>query len=100
VLTQKRAEIVRCLVEGNSIDATCRMTGAAKMTVLKLLRDLGDVTAAYQDDACAASGASGFRPMRFGALSTRRRRTSLRTKRDTFGYGDVWTCHEIAALLD
>lgn len=49
--TARRAEIIRCLVEGMSINATCRMTGAAKMTVLKLLRDLGDATSRYQDAA-------------------------------------------------
>ena len=47
--TEKRAMIVRCLVEGNSIRATCRMTGAAKGTVLKLLVDLGTACSEYQD---------------------------------------------------
>lgn len=36
----KRAQIVASLVEGNSINVTVRMTGAAKHTVLKLLADL------------------------------------------------------------
>lgn len=38
---EKRAKIVAALVEGSSINATVRMTGAAKHTVLKLLEDLG-----------------------------------------------------------
>jgi IS1 family transposase len=38
---EKRAQVVACLVEGNSISATVRMTGAAKNTVTKLLVDLG-----------------------------------------------------------
>lgn len=42
--------MVRCLVEGNSIRATVRMTGVAKNTVAKLLVDLGAVCAAYQDE--------------------------------------------------
>ena len=45
----KRRQIVAALVEGNSIRATCRMTGAAKNTVVKLLRELGIVCADYQD---------------------------------------------------
>ncbi len=49
--TEKRAMIVRCLVEGNSIRATVRMTGAAKNTVVKLLRDLGQACSEYQDRA-------------------------------------------------
>ena len=39
-LTQaKRVQIIAALVEGNSIRATCRMTGAAKGTVIKLLEE-------------------------------------------------------------
>src|SRR5271167_565103 len=48
--TEKRAQIIGCLVEGNSIRATVRMTGAAKNTVTKLLVDLGKVCADYQDE--------------------------------------------------
>jgi len=48
--SQRRALIVRALVEGNSIRATCRMTGAAKNTVVKLLVDLGTACEAYQDE--------------------------------------------------
>jgi IS1 family transposase len=46
---KKRAQILACLVEGNSIRATVRMTGAAKNTVVKLLADVGAACAAYQD---------------------------------------------------
>ena len=44
-----RAQILSCLVEGNSIRATCRMTGAAKGTVIKLLSDVGEACKAYHD---------------------------------------------------
>jgi hypothetical protein len=44
----RRAAIVRCLVDGNSIRATCRITGASKNTVTKLLVDLGEVCSLYQ----------------------------------------------------
>ena len=47
--TAQRAQIVSCLVEGSSIRATSRMTGAAKGTVLKLVRDLGVACRFYQD---------------------------------------------------
>jgi IS1 family transposase len=45
----RRAQVVAALVEGTSINATCRMTGVAKHTVLKLLKDLGCACAAYHD---------------------------------------------------
>ena len=47
---ERRAQVISCLVEGNSIRATCRMTGAAKGTVLKLLADIGEVCVRYQDE--------------------------------------------------
>lgn len=39
--TKRRAQVVRCLIEGCSINSTVRMTGVAKHTVLKLLVELG-----------------------------------------------------------
>lgn len=48
--TKERVQIIAALVEGNSIRATCRMTGVAKGTVLKLLVDLGKACAKYQDE--------------------------------------------------
>src|SRR5215469_4145928 len=47
--TAKRAQIIAALVEGNSINATCRMLGVGKHTVLRLLEDAGCACAAYHD---------------------------------------------------
>jgi IS1 family transposase len=46
---EQRARVIAALVEGNSVRATCRMTGVAKNTVVKLLSDLGLVCSIYQD---------------------------------------------------
>ena len=43
----KRSAVVAALVEGVSINATCRMTGVAKHTVLKLLKDIGCACGGY-----------------------------------------------------
>lgn len=45
--TALRAAIVRCLVDGVGVRATCRITGASKGAVLKLIADLGPVCAEY-----------------------------------------------------
>ena len=45
----KRTQIIAALVEGNSINATCRMLGVGKHTVLRLLEDAGCACAAYHD---------------------------------------------------
>ncbi|MDE3188634.1 MAG: DDE-type integrase/transposase/recombinase [Acidobacteriota bacterium] len=47
--TEERVRIVASLVEGSGINATCRMTGVSKPTVLKLLSDLGRACYAYHD---------------------------------------------------
>jgi IS1 family transposase len=47
--TGKRAMIIKCLTEGNSIRSTVRMTGAAKNTVTKLVVEFGEFAAWYQD---------------------------------------------------
>src|SRR5215212_5364719 len=47
----ERAKVIRCLVEGNSIRSTVRITGVAKNTVTKLLVDLGRVCSRYQHEA-------------------------------------------------
>ena len=50
VLSQeKRTQFIRCLVEGNSIRATVRMTGASKNTIAKLLIDLGAACSEYMN---------------------------------------------------
>ncbi len=46
--TEQRAQVVSCLIEGCSIRATVRMTGIAKKTVMRLLREVGEVCEAYQ----------------------------------------------------
>ena len=47
--TEKRAAVIAALVEGNSLRGTARITGVARMTVEKLLRDLGAACAAHHD---------------------------------------------------
>jgi len=45
----RRTQVIAALVEGVSINATCRMTGVSKHTVIKLLEDIGCACAAYHD---------------------------------------------------
>jgi IS1 family transposase len=48
--TKTRAQIVKCLVDGVSIRATSRITGASKNTITKLLCELGTACRAYHDE--------------------------------------------------
>lgn len=47
----ERTRVIACLVEGNSIRSTVRMTGVAKNTVTKLLVEIGAACSKYQDEA-------------------------------------------------
>ena len=47
--TAERARVIAALVEGNSLRATARMTGIARMTVEKLLRDMGAACQRFHD---------------------------------------------------
>jgi IS1 family transposase len=48
--TDKRAQILHCLVEGCSMRSTQRLTGAAKKTVERLLVSAGQACAEYMDE--------------------------------------------------
>lgn len=45
----KQAAILKALTEGTSIRSTARMVGVSKTTVLRLLVDVGQLCAIYQD---------------------------------------------------
>ncbi len=46
---EARSRILMSLIEGNSIASTCRMTGVAKMTVLSLIREVGEACQRFHD---------------------------------------------------
>ena len=45
----KRVQVISALMEGAGVNATVRMTGVSKPTILKLVADLGAVCAEYHD---------------------------------------------------
>ena len=94
--TEKRTQVIAALVEGTSINATCRMTGAAKHTVLKLLADLGCAAAAYHH-----RNVRNLRVRRlqcdeiWSFVGAKRKNVSPAKEKD--GWGDVWTWTAIDA---
>ena len=46
---EKQALVIRCLVEGMSVNSTVRTTGVSKPTILKLLNDVGYVANRFQN---------------------------------------------------
>jgi IS1 family transposase len=89
--TEKRAQIIGCLVEGNSIRATVRMTGAAKNTVTKLLVDLGEACADYQDRTLRDLPCSTLEVDEIWAYCYAKVKNVPAEHKGEYSYGDVWT---------
>jgi len=87
----ERARIVGALVEGNSIRATCRMTGAAKNTVVKLLADLGGACAAWADANIRNLQSKQIQCDEIWSFCYAKAKNVPAEKRGEFGFGDVWT---------
>ncbi len=95
--TDQRARIVGCLVEGMSIRATVRVTGAAKNTVTKLLMDLGRACAEYQDAALVDLPCTRIECDEIWSFCYSKGKNVPAEHAGEFGYGDVWTWTAICA---
>ena len=87
----ERAQIIRALVEGNSVRSTSRITGAARNTITTLLVDLGTACAAYQDRVLRNLTSTRIECDEIWAFCYAKARNVPEQYRDEFGYGDVWT---------
>lgn len=88
--TEKRVQVVSALVEGVSINATCRMSGVAKHTVLNLLRDLGCAAAADRHRNVRRLPVRRLQCDEIWAFVGAKARNASIEKRQE-GWGDVWT---------
>ena len=95
--TERRAQIIRCLVEGNSIRSTVRITGAAKNTVTKLLVDVGKACAEYQNENVRNLSCKRLQIDEIWSFCYAKKKNVPKQYRGEFGYGDVWTFTAIDA---
>jgi len=95
--TEQRVRVVAALVEGNSIRATCRMTGAAKNTVVKLLVDLGEACGRYQDREWRGLTCRRIQCDEIWSFCHAKEKNVPAEHKGEFGYGDVWTWTAIDA---
>jgi len=88
--TEARVRVISCLVEGNSIRATVRLTGVAKNTVVKLLADVGLACSVYQDRAFRGLTCKKLQCDEvWSFVGAKEKNTTKETK--TKGWGDCWT---------
>ena len=93
----KRTQIVAALVEGNSIRATCRMTDTAKGTVLKLLAEIGQACAEYQDKTLRNLPCKRLQCDEIWAFCYAKDKNVTGEIRQKSGFGDAWTWTAIDA---
>lgn len=89
---EKRAAIIRSLVEGNSIRATARMTGTNKDTVTKLLVDVGEFCSIYQHHVLTNLPCTRIEADEIWAYVGAKAANATKD-----GQGDIWTYTAICA---
>lgn len=94
---EKRAQILGLLVEGNSLRATQRLTGVSINTVTKLLVDVGQACAEYQDKTLRNLTCKRIQVDEIWAFCYAKQRNVPAAKAAPEGAGDVWTWTAIDA---
>lgn len=85
-----RTRIVSALVEGCGINATARMTGISKPTILKLLSDLGRVCYAYHDAHVRGLTSKRVQCDEIWSFVGAKMK-NVTDEKAAEGWGDVWT---------
>jgi IS1 family transposase len=88
--TNRRSQVVRCLVEGNSIRSTVRMTGAAKNTVVKLLEELGCACSAFHNKAVRNLKVRRLQADEIWSFVGAKKKNATPQQKQE-GWGDAWT---------
>lgn len=89
--TEKRATILGALVEGNSVNATARMVGVSKITVLRLLADAGTFCLAYHDEHVRGLECERIQCDEIWSFCYAKDKNLPASMRDQPGVGSVWT---------
>src|SRR3954451_20986893 len=92
-----RARIIMALIEGNSIASTCRMTGAAKMTVLSLIREVGTACAKFHDSVVRDVESERVQLDEVWSFCAMKQKNVPAELQDTIGIGSIWTWTAIDA---
>jgi len=94
---EKQIEILTALVEGNSIRATVRMTGASKNTISKLLLEIGLACQDYHDRNVRGLNSKRIQCDEIWSFVAKKDKARTDAEKNTFGVGSVWTWTAIDA---
>lgn len=88
---EEKTKIIGALVEGNSIRATCRMTGHSKGAVLKLLVEVGQAFLHFQDEKLRNIHSRRVQCDETWSFVYAKQKNVPASLKGQFGVGDVWT---------
>lgn len=89
--TAKRVQIISALVEGNSLRATARMCDVAFNTVLKLLPEIGEACAKYQDKVLRNLPCKKIQCDEIWSFCYAKEKNLTGKLVGKYGFGDAWT---------
>jgi hypothetical protein len=89
--SETRAQIIRCLADGNSIRATVCITGVGKNTITKFPVEVGAACAEYQDRVLRNLGCRRLQCDEIWSFVGAKEKNVPSEKKDQFGIGSVWT---------
>ncbi len=89
--TAERAKVVAVLVEGNGLRATARITGVARMTIEKLLRDLGAACTYHHDRIVRNLRTRRVECDEIWSFIYAKDKNAPQAMKDAGRAGDVWT---------
>jgi IS1 family transposase len=95
--TEARVRILGLMVEGVSLRAIARLTGASKNTAAKFLRDAGEACARYQDEHLRGLACKRVQVDEIWSFVGMKQKNVPEERRGEFGIGDVWTWTAIDA---
>lgn len=89
--TGERAKIIRALIEGMSINATCRMFGCGKPTILRLIKALGDACRKFHDENVRNLRSKRLQMDELWAFVHCKQKNVRPELEGVAGVGDTWT---------
>jgi IS1 family transposase len=95
--SDKRIQVLGMMVEGMSIRAIARLTGASKNTIVKLLRDAGEACSDYQDRVLRDLPCKRIQVDEIWSFVGMKQKNVPEERKGEFGIGDVWTWTAIDA---
>lgn len=87
----ERATVIRALVEGNSINSTCRMFGVGKPTILRLIKSFGEACQKFHDEKVCNLETKRVELDELWAFVHCKQRNIPDHLKSVNGIGDTWT---------